>query len=65
MEYMPVRETTETMLRAVALVGTTTVVLGFGLQGGAGQRSGLLGVAIERTQLADGSTTWLRDGSQA
>lgn len=61
MEYQPVVAAANATLKARALVGATTVVLGFDLCNGADQRAGLLGFAIRRAQLPDGAPEWLKN----
>jgi hypothetical protein len=60
-EYQPVVAAMSATLKARALVGATTVVLGFDLCGEADQRAGLLGFAIRRAQLPDGAPEWLKN----
>jgi phosphatidylserine/phosphatidylglycerophosphate/cardiolipin synthase-like enzyme len=60
-EYQPVVRVRSNALAVSALVGAHTAVFGFDLPGGAAQATGLLGIAIRRTSLADGAVEWLRN----
>jgi PLD-like domain len=61
MDYQPIVTVTGGALKVTALVGAHTVILGFDLLGGAAQTAGLLGFAIERTNLQDGTREWLKN----
>lgn len=60
MNYQPVVAATTPPLRATALVGAHTVVLGFDLLDTAAT-TGLLGFAVQRTALAANTTVWLKN----
>lgn len=61
MEYQSVVAVANAALKARALVGAATVVLGFDSCGETAHRTGLLGFAIRRTQLPDGAPEWLKN----
>jgi phosphatidylserine/phosphatidylglycerophosphate/cardiolipin synthase-like enzyme len=60
-KYQPVVAAVSATLKALALVGATTVVLGFDLCDATAQRAGLLGFAIRRNQFPDGAPEWLKN----
>lgn len=59
MNYTPLVHATAPPLRVTALVGATTVVLGFDLA--EPWEAALLGFAVRRVDLADGAETWLKN----
>lgn len=59
MDYNPVIHATTPLLQVTALVGSTTVVLGFDLVGDI--PPDLLGFAVRRVDMADGSEEWLKN----
>ncbi|MEP7188161.1 MAG: hypothetical protein ABI901_03090, partial [Roseiflexaceae bacterium] len=59
MDYNPVIHATTPPLQVTALVGTTTVVLGFDLV--APIPADLLGFAVRRVDLDDGAAIWLKN----
>ncbi|MBK9714599.1 MAG: hypothetical protein IPO81_25300 [Kouleothrix sp.] len=61
MDYQPVVTSTNGNLKVTALVGANTAIFGLDLLGGPGQRAGLLGFAISRTNLKDGQAEWLKN----
>jgi phosphatidylserine/phosphatidylglycerophosphate/cardiolipin synthase-like enzyme len=61
MRYEPVVRAAAGGLRAVALVGSHTAVLGFDLPEDPATRAGLLGFAVQRAELPHGTTEWLKN----
>jgi hypothetical protein len=61
MQYKPVVTATGGALKVTALVGAGTVFLGFDLSGGPAQHAGLLGFAVNRVNLQDGTAEWLKN----
>ncbi len=59
MDYVPVIRATAAPLQVTALIGTTTIVLGFDLAGPI--PADLLGFAVRRIDLADRSEVWLKN----